>query len=235
MYLKLFPLACGYPRPLVYVFSQSRRNLLFLDTSAPDHDEIGTSAVMIGVRFFGRSAPIALKSFPSRIPSAVRNQLIARTYSAAASTSAPSSSKSYSKFILAGVAVAAGSTLFLSTRSPVLAEAVQISEPTSLSTSIASFQTTKSSDRPASSDVLSALRPEVLTDAHAHLEKADVTDLVKQYVVYLLSEQSYLVERGPWMLKQLEWTRDNVPVLGSLVWSAFSFVSPELMWNSSAK
>lgn len=49
--------------------------------------------------------------------------------------------------------------------------------------------------------------------------------LFKQYVVFLGSSQQALVEAGPWMLKKLEWTRENVPVLGSAVWALFTIVS----------
>lgn len=74
-------------------------------------------------------------------------------------------------------------------------------------------------------DPLSALAPQSLHAATAHLQLVGLADLVRQYVVYLGSSQPKLVESGPWMLKQLEWARDNVPVLGSAVWGFFTIVS----------
>ncbi|KAK4699771.1 proline dehydrogenase, partial [Phenoliferia sp. Uapishka_3] len=73
-----------------------------------------------------------------------------------------------------------------------------------------------------SSDPLSALTPHILMSATSHLGKLSVADLCRQYIVYLASSQSSLVSSGPWILKQLEWTRDNVPVVGSVVWGIFT-------------
>jgi proline dehydrogenase len=74
-------------------------------------------------------------------------------------------------------------------------------------------------------DPLSALTPQALHQATAHLQLVGLGDLLRQYVVYLGSSQAALVESGPWVLKKVEWARDNVPVLGSAVWGFFSIVS----------
>lgn len=73
-------------------------------------------------------------------------------------------------------------------------------------------------------DPLSALSPQMLHQATAHLQLVGLADLVRQYVVYLGSSQAALVEAGPWMLQKLEWARDNVPVLGTAVWGFFAIV-----------
>ena len=91
-------------------------------------------------------------------------------------------------------------------------------------------------------DPLYALSPAVLCGSTSHLAQASLGKLVKQYVVFLGSSQQALVEAGPWLLKKLEWTRENVPVLGSAVWALFtivsalkeSFVGQELIFPLSA-
>jgi len=71
-------------------------------------------------------------------------------------------------------------------------------------------------------DPLAALNPRTLATATGHLQQAALIDLVRQYVVYLASGSPALVSSGPWMLKQLDWARQNVPVLGELIWSIFA-------------
>lgn len=77
-------------------------------------------------------------------------------------------------------------------------------------------------------DPLSALDPSVLGRTTAHLTAATLSDLVRQWVVYAVSEQSMLVEMGPWVLDKLQWANDNVPILGPAVWAVFAFVRARL-------
>ncbi|KAK4052435.1 proline dehydrogenase [Microbotryomycetes sp. JL201] len=72
------------------------------------------------------------------------------------------------------------------------------------------------------SDPLSALSPHVLHNSTNHLTEASLSSLVRQYLVYLGSGLPGVVEAGPWILNKLEWTRDNVPIIGPVVWSFFS-------------
>ncbi|KAM0790638.1 hypothetical protein ACM66B_004499 [Microbotryomycetes sp. NB124-2] len=72
------------------------------------------------------------------------------------------------------------------------------------------------------SDPLSALSPHVLHKSTNHLTEASLSSLVRQYFVYLGSGLPGVVQAGPWILNKLEWTRDNVPILGPVVWSFFS-------------
>ncbi|GAA6006171.1 hypothetical protein JCM11491_002059 [Sporobolomyces phaffii] len=74
-----------------------------------------------------------------------------------------------------------------------------------------------------SADPLSALDPSALSRTTAHLTGQSLGDLCRQWVVFAISEQSALVQAGPWMLGKIEWTRDNVPLLGSAVWAVFAF------------
>ncbi|BGP42199.1 proline dehydrogenase [Rhodotorula kratochvilovae] len=71
-------------------------------------------------------------------------------------------------------------------------------------------------------DPLSALDPSILARTTAHLTAAALPDLVRQWVVYAVSEQSLLVSMGPWMVAKLQWANDNVPVLGPAVWAVFA-------------
>ncbi|KAM0756188.1 FAD-linked oxidoreductase [Meredithblackwellia eburnea MCA 4105] len=71
-------------------------------------------------------------------------------------------------------------------------------------------------------DPLDLLNPHVLSTATTHLHELPLSDLVRQYVVYLASSQPALVDAGPSILHGLEWTRDHVPVLGTLVWKVFA-------------
>lgn len=124
----------------------------------------------------------------------------------------PQSAFNGSRLVAAGLAFAAGS-VFL----------------------VAQSQSTDPSPLPAAaldgSDPLSALSPHVLMSATSHLSTLSVTDLCRQYVVYLASSQSALVSSGPWILKQLEWTRDNVPGVGAVVWGIFAIVSGGICWE----
>ncbi|BGP34066.1 proline dehydrogenase [Rhodotorula toruloides] len=72
-------------------------------------------------------------------------------------------------------------------------------------------------------DPLSALDPSVLARTTAHLTAANLSDLARQWVVYAISEQSMLVETGPWMLGKLQWANDNIPLLGPAAWAVFAF------------
>ncbi|GAA6063392.1 hypothetical protein JCM10212_002963 [Sporobolomyces blumeae] len=74
-----------------------------------------------------------------------------------------------------------------------------------------------------SSDPLSALDPSALARTSVHLTSSSLSDLVRQWVVFAVSEQSKLVEAGPWIMGKVEWTRDNVPILGQAVWAVFAF------------
>lgn len=73
-------------------------------------------------------------------------------------------------------------------------------------------------------DPLSALDPAVLARTTAHLQSATLPDLVRQWVVYAVSEQSLLVSMGPWFVSKLQWAHENVPVLGPAVWAVFATV-----------
>jgi hypothetical protein len=77
-------------------------------------------------------------------------------------------------------------------------------------------------------DPLSALAPQVLGSVTDHLAVLPVADLLKQYIVYLSSSQPIIVNSGPWILEKLEWTKNNVPLVGDAVWSLFTFVRPQL-------
>ncbi|GAA5849323.1 hypothetical protein JCM5353_006738, partial [Sporobolomyces roseus] len=72
-----------------------------------------------------------------------------------------------------------------------------------------------------SNDPLSSLDPSSLQRTTAHLTGQRISDLVRQWVVFAVSEQSTLVSAGPWIMGKIEWTRDNVPILGSAVWAVF--------------
>ncbi|GAA5944616.1 proline dehydrogenase [Sporobolomyces koalae] len=109
-------------------------------------------------------------------------------------------------YVVGGLAVAGGATWLVSSRGE--------NEGTPLAQLAAS---------PATNDPLSALNPDRLTRTTAHLTTQAVSELVRQWVVFAVSEQSALVEAGPWILGKIEWTRDNVPLLGSAVWAVFSF------------
>lgn len=74
-------------------------------------------------------------------------------------------------------------------------------------------------------DPLSALDPSILGKTSAHLTSAALSDLVRQWVVYAVSEQSLLVSAAPWIVEKLQWANDNVPLVGPAVWAVFSFVS----------
>lgn len=74
-------------------------------------------------------------------------------------------------------------------------------------------------------DPLSALYPHILHASTSHLDALSLGTLIQTYIVYLGSSQSALVQAGPWMLHKLEWTRDNVPIVGPVVWSLFAMVS----------
>lgn len=74
-------------------------------------------------------------------------------------------------------------------------------------------------------DPLSALEPSILGKTSAHLTSAALSDLVRQWVVYAVSEQSLLVSAAPWIVEKLQWANDNVPLVGPAVWAVFSFVS----------
>ncbi|GAA5975383.1 hypothetical protein JCM5350_006464 [Sporobolomyces pararoseus] len=74
-----------------------------------------------------------------------------------------------------------------------------------------------------SSDPLSALDPSALSRTTAHLTGQALGDLCRQWLVFAISEQSTLVQAGPWILGKIEWTRDHVPILGSAVWAVFAF------------
>jgi proline dehydrogenase len=76
-----------------------------------------------------------------------------------------------------------------------------------------------------SNDPLSALDPSALARTTAHLTGQALGDLCRQWLVFAISEQSLIVQAGPWMLGKIEWTRDHVPILGSAVWAVFAFVS----------
>lgn len=73
-------------------------------------------------------------------------------------------------------------------------------------------------------DPLSALEPSLLARTSAHLTSASLPDLVRQWVVYAVSEQSLLVSAAPWIVEKLQWANEHVPLLGPAVWSIFSFV-----------
>lgn len=75
-------------------------------------------------------------------------------------------------------------------------------------------------------DPLSALEPSILGRTSAHLTSASMSDLVRQWVVYAVSEQSMLVSAAPWIVEKLQWANDNIPLVGPAVWSIFAFVSP---------
>ncbi|GAA5912682.1 proline dehydrogenase [Sporobolomyces salmoneus] len=74
-----------------------------------------------------------------------------------------------------------------------------------------------------SSDPLSCLDPSALSRTTAHLSGQTISDLCRQWIVFAISEQTTLVQAGPWMMAKIEWTRDNVPVLGKVVWEVFAF------------
>ncbi|KAL8283628.1 hypothetical protein RQP46_005423 [Phenoliferia psychrophenolica] len=73
-------------------------------------------------------------------------------------------------------------------------------------------------------DPLSRLQPQALTSRTEHLQGLGFKDLCRLYVVYLGSSQDVLVAHAPAMLKRLEWVRDEVPVVGGLVWAGFELV-----------
>jgi proline dehydrogenase len=75
-------------------------------------------------------------------------------------------------------------------------------------------------------DPLSSLDPSALSRTTAHLTGQGLTDLCRQWLVFAISEQETLVRAGPWIMGKVEWTRDHVPVLGSVVWGLFAFVRP---------
>ncbi|GAA5874776.1 hypothetical protein JCM3774_003434 [Rhodotorula dairenensis] len=94
----------------------------------------------------------------------------------------------------------------------------------------AAFLNSDSSDRQAllspsvnPNDPLSALDPSVLGKTSAHLTSAALSDLVRQWVVYAVSEQSLLVSAAPWIVEKLQWANDNVPLIGPAVWTVFAF------------
>ncbi|POY72396.1 hypothetical protein BMF94_4553 [Rhodotorula taiwanensis] len=72
-------------------------------------------------------------------------------------------------------------------------------------------------------DPLSALEPSVLGRTSAHLTSASMSDLVRQWVVYAVSEQSMLVSAAPWIVGKLQWANENIPLVGPAVWSIFAF------------
>ncbi|KAK4057046.1 proline dehydrogenase [Microbotryomycetes sp. JL221] len=72
------------------------------------------------------------------------------------------------------------------------------------------------------SDPLSALNPHSLHSSTNHLRQSSLSSLVRQYFVYLGSGLPGVVQAGPWILNKFEWTRDNVPIIGPVVWSLFS-------------
>lgn len=82
-----------------------------------------------------------------------------------------------------------------------------------------------------SNDPLSSLDPSALQRTTAHLTGQRISDLLRQWVVFAVSEQSTLVSAGPWIMGKIEWTRDNVPILGSAVWAVFAFVSRNYTFN----
>jgi hypothetical protein len=99
-----------------------------------------------------------------------------------------------------------------------VAIAFNISDPLYASTSPATDVADKK-------DVLSKLDPVTLMHTTQHLKSLPFVDLLRLYCVYLASSSSTLVSAGPSILSKLEWTRDNIPILGGVIWEAFAFVS----------
>ncbi|SCV71581.1 BQ2448_3169 [Microbotryum intermedium] len=83
----------------------------------------------------------------------------------------------------------------------------------------------------SSRDPLSLLSPAELHASTSHLDEASLKQLLRQYVVYLGSEQAALVQVGPLILKQLEALRDNVPLVGPMVWSIFRFTMKHTFYD----
>ncbi|GAA5967110.1 hypothetical protein JCM21900_001891 [Sporobolomyces salmonicolor] len=72
-------------------------------------------------------------------------------------------------------------------------------------------------------DPLSVLDPAILAHTNLHLTRQSLPNLVREWVVFAVSEQSALVEAGPWIIRKIQWTKDNVPLLGPAVWAVFVF------------
>ncbi|GAA5931545.1 hypothetical protein JCM1841_005543 [Sporobolomyces salmonicolor] len=72
-------------------------------------------------------------------------------------------------------------------------------------------------------DPLSVLDPAILAHTNLHLTRQSLSDLVREWVVFAVSEQPALVEAGPWIIGKIQWTKDNVPLLGPAVWAVFVF------------
>ncbi|SGY62267.1 BQ5605_C007g04671 [Microbotryum silenes-dioicae] len=83
----------------------------------------------------------------------------------------------------------------------------------------------------SSSDPLSLLSPAELHASTSHLDEVSLKQLLRQYVVYLGFEQAALVQAGPWILKQLEALRDNVPLVGPMMWSIFRFTMKNTFYD----
>ncbi|GJN92468.1 hypothetical protein Rhopal_005498-T1 [Rhodotorula paludigena] len=71
-------------------------------------------------------------------------------------------------------------------------------------------------------DPLATLDAAYLSRTTAHLQASSLSDLMRQWVVYAVSEQSLLVSMGPWFVAKLQWANDNVPVLGPAAWAVFA-------------
>lgn len=177
-----------------------------------------TSSSDLQDNMLGRSSTTFARSLVAGRVAAAARPVVAPVTRRQISTSLPTSFKQSPRLTTAAVALLATGALFAATSS---------SEPLEASTA--------SLDVVDPNDPLSALSPSVLHAATSHLQSVGVSDLIRQYVVYLGSSQAALVEAGPWMLKKLEWARANVPLLGSAIWGFFSivrdFFALVLLWS----
>ena len=74
-------------------------------------------------------------------------------------------------------------------------------------------------------DPLSILDPDALANSTAHLRQMSTPDLLRSYIVYLMSSSPTLVDYSPGIIHALDSFRNSVPILGDAAWAIMRFVS----------
>lgn len=127
----------------------------------------------------------------------------------ASSIATPASALSKLRLPLYGSLVAvAGLTLVSSSNTTASVEAAKLSQTI-----------------PArSGDPLTKLDATSLASSVSHLDKLSISQLIRPYLVFLSCSSPLLIRIAPATIEALENVRDNVPILGQLLWQPFIFV-----------
>lgn len=207
-----FALEPTFAEPSCRTDSRGHENhLLPLFKSLPDHTMASRGllqSTMMTPRLVARSSLQHVNHPAVVMRSTLGRKLASTTSTASGGRTRSGPFKSYPRMTMAAAALLGGAAYIAATRD---AEPLQASTAATLDLD--------------PNDPLSALYPHILHASTSHLDDLPLGTLIKTYIVYLGSSQSALVEAGPWMLQKLEWARDNVPIVGNTLWSAFAVVS----------